>query len=98
YVEFSESGRVPTQPIQDEQSPLGGTVVWLKAGTNAQHTKVVTRQLQANFLSGGITSRYLGGTTPYFSTGSARAGAAATVGYNCSVNPHIPACRPLTDG
>ena len=96
YVQFSNSDIVHTQPVEGDQSSLGGTMVWLKAGTPLRHTRVVTRQLQADFLSGGITSKLMAGTAPSFGAASARA-RPGTLGYVCSVNPHIPACRPPTD-
>src|SRR5579864_4072536 len=41
YVEFSADSVVHTQPLQKEQSALGGSTVWLKAGTALNHTQVV---------------------------------------------------------
>jgi hypothetical protein len=99
YVEFSEDSVVLAQPLQKEQSALGGTTVWLKAGTALSHTQVVKRQIQADFLSGGITSGFLASSTSSLSaTGSRVVVPGTTRGYVCSVNPHIPACRPRTQG
>jgi hypothetical protein len=98
YVEFSADSVVHTQPLQKEQSALGGSTVWLKAGTALNHTQVVQRQVQADFLSGGITSGFLTGSTsslpaagrkPVVAPGNTRT-------YVCSVNPHIPVCQPRT--
>ena len=98
YVEFSSDSVVHTQPLQKEQSALGGSTVWLKAGTALNHTQVVQRQVQADFLSGGITSGFLTGSTsslpaagrkPVVAPGNTRT-------YVCSVNPHIPVCQPRT--
>ena len=97
YVQFQDKDIVHTQPIAPEQSPLGGTMIWLLAGTSLQHTRVTTRQLQAGFLSGGITANFMAGATPTFAMAARRAVyAVGTAGVNCSVNPHIPACQPET--
>jgi hypothetical protein len=97
YVQFQDKDIVHTQPIAPEQSPLGGTMIWLLAGTSLQHTRVTTRQLQAGFLSGGITANFMAGAAPTFAMAARRAlFAVGTAGVNCSVNPHIPACQPLT--
>jgi hypothetical protein len=52
----------------------------------------------ASFLRGGIASRHLpSADVPVFTTrrgGIVRA--SGTQGVDCSVNPHIPACRPQT--
>lgn len=98
YVEFAESDILNTQPLGDDESSLGGTLVWLKSGANSQHTRVVSRQVQADFLAGGIAARYLTGASPSFGSSPGRVGAVGTAGVNCSANPHIPACRPVTDG
>ena len=96
YVQFQDKDIVHTQPIAPEQSPLGGTMIWLLAGTSLQHTRVTTRQLQAGFLSGGITANFMAGAAPTFAMAARRAVfAVGTAGVNCSVNPHIPACQPL---
>jgi hypothetical protein len=90
---------VRTQPVQQEQSSLGGTIVWLQAGKILQHTRVVTRQVQAEFLFGRITSGFMAGTVSSLPAASLRRQAVAgTLGYVCSVNPHIPVCRPATEG
>jgi hypothetical protein len=98
YVEFSADSVVHSQPLQKEQSALGGSTIWLKAGTPLQHTQIYSRQVQANFLSGGITSGYLAGSVSSLAAAGFRAGVVATGtrGYQCSVNPHIPVCQPRT--
>jgi hypothetical protein len=99
FVQFSEEQVVQTQPVQQEQSPLDGTIIWLQSGTVLQHTRVVTRQVQADFLSGGITSGFMAGAVSSIPPALLRRQAVAgTLGYVCSVNPHIPACRPPTEG
>jgi hypothetical protein len=98
YVEFSADSVVHTQQLEKEQSALGGSTVWLKAGTPLNHTQIVKRQVQADFLSGGITSGYLSTTTSSLPTAGFRPAVAAgnTRTYVCSVNPHIPVCQPRT--
>lgn len=100
YVEFSENDVVHSEPLEPSQSALGGTTVWLKAGTTLNHTQIVRRQVQADFLSGGITSGFLAGSA---STLPAVSSKKATVlpntrTYVCSVNPHIPVCQPRSWG
>ena len=100
YVQFAEGDVVHSQPVQASQSSLGGTVVWLKAGTVLQHTQVVKQQVQADFLSGGITSSYMAGAASSFPAAGSRAKvgvAGNTRGYVCSVNWHIPACQQRTE-
>jgi hypothetical protein len=99
YVQFPESDVLHTQPVGTDVSPLGGTMVWLKAGAPLEHMQILRRQVQADFLSGGITSGYMAGTAPTYG----RAGTAKplppgnTRGYQCSINPHIPACQLRTE-
>jgi len=99
YVEFSEEDVVHSQPVPEDQSSLGGTIVWLDAATKLEYIRVVRRQVQADFLSGGITSDYLAGTGAAFSLSAAAAKPVPgnTRGYQCSINPHIPACQERTE-
>ena len=97
YVEFSEQTVAHSQPVQKEQSALGGTTVWLKAGTPLNHTQIRRRQVQADFLSGGITTGFLAGSTSSLPAAGKKAPIPGTTrGYVCSVNPHIPACQQRT--
>ena len=50
YVEFAEDDVLHSQALTEAQSPLGGTIVWLKPGVALRHTEVVTRSVQADFL------------------------------------------------
>jgi hypothetical protein len=99
YVQFSDKDVVHTEAIQQDRSPLGGTIVWLKIGTVLNHTRVVTRQVQADFLFGEITSGFMAGTAPSFPT----AGLIQTPlrrhtnDWVCSTNPHIPMCQVHTE-
>ncbi len=99
YVQFTDADVVHSQPMQEAQSSLGGTIIWLKAGTVLQHTQVVKQQVQADFLSGGITSSYMAGAATSFPASGlkARTPVGNTRGYVCSVNWHIPACQQRTE-
>jgi hypothetical protein len=61
-------------------------------------TTVLPRS-QASFLQGGIATRYLpfADVSPFLVRGAAPVRAAGTLGYTCSINPHIPACNPTRD-
>jgi hypothetical protein len=59
YVEFSEDDVRHTMPLSPEESSLGGTRVWVKQGTRLQHTRVDSRQVQAEFLQGDIAARFM---------------------------------------
>jgi hypothetical protein len=64
YVEFAEGDVEHTQEATAEQAPFGGSYVWLRAGAPVTHAQVSTRQMQAEFLRGGITAGYLRGAAP----------------------------------
>ena len=98
YVQFLDTAVVHSQPVPEDQSPLGGTMIWLDASTPLEYTQIVQRQVQADFLSGGITSEYLPGTASDFAFAgpAARQAAAGTRDYRCSINPHIPVCQERT--
>ena len=53
---------------------------------------------QAAFLRGGISAQYLSSAAavPFVARRSAVPALSNTQGYDCSVNPHIPACNPNT--
>ncbi len=103
FVAFSEEDVVHTEPVPQDQSQLGPTMVWLRAGTVLQHTQVQTRQVQADFLSGGITSGFMAGTAssyPATAFGLYKkpvTGPGCTRNYVCSTNPHIPVCQVHTE-
>ncbi|MDQ2775703.1 MAG: hypothetical protein M3Y57_12420 [Acidobacteriota bacterium] len=99
YVQFSETDVVHSQPFGTGESSLGGTNVWLKAGAALEHMQMVKRQVQADFLSGGITSGYMAGSDfSYANARTAKPVPTNSRGYQCSANPHIPACQPPTQG
>jgi len=97
YVEFAEDDVVHTQPLARSDSPLGGTIVWVKSGVKLRHTVVVTRQVQADFLSGGVTSGFMAGTNPALFPQMQRFRAGRTNDFVCSTNIHIPACQIRTE-
>jgi hypothetical protein len=63
YVQFSGNDVVHSQPLTAETAPLGGTSVWFKTDAPLKYVRVTTRQMQAGFLSGSITSRNLSSAT-----------------------------------
>lgn len=99
YVEFADPDVVHHEPIPQDQSSLGGTTVWLKAGTTLRYIYITSQQIQADFLQGGLISDFLPGTKFSALRGAAVAGtgAACTRNYICSTNPHIPACQLRTE-
>lgn len=62
YIEFSAQDVVHSQRIDPSQSPLGGTVVWLRREANLTHSRSMSGETQADFLQGSITAAYLRGT------------------------------------
>jgi hypothetical protein len=59
YIEFPEGDVVHHQRLNTEQSPLGGTILWVRREANLQHTRTVSRETHAEFLHGGITAAFL---------------------------------------
>ncbi|HBY94404.1 MAG TPA: hypothetical protein DEP84_10660 [Chloroflexi bacterium] len=56
YVEFDEDDVVYSHTLESDESPLGGTVVWVRREANLLHTRSVSREAQADFLQGAITA------------------------------------------
>lgn len=98
YVEF-DAGDVVHSQVVNEAAALEGTRVWVRATARLQYTQVSSRQVQADFLQGGITSGNLRGAGPLSFGASAlsETGYACTRNYVCSTNPHIPACQLRTE-
>jgi len=99
YVEFERAAVVHTAAVQDG-TPLAGTSVWLRIGTTLRYTQVSSAQVQADFLSGGITGGHFGGAVGSSLRGLAvrsETGFACTRNFVCSTNRHIPACQERTD-
>lgn len=94
YVDFEDSDVLASQPANDA-APLEGTVVWIRKNAHLQYTHVSTREVQADFLQGGITSGYLprSGAAAFGSALRSETGYFCTRNYVCSTNPHIPVCQ-----
>lgn len=58
YVEIPEEDIVHSQSLGPDQSDLGGTMVWVRSGTPLQYTRTTSRQIQAEFLQGTITTGF----------------------------------------
>jgi len=61
YLEISEEDISHNQSLATEQSPLGGTMLWIRRVANVQYTRTVSRQVQAEFLQGDMTATFLSG-------------------------------------
>lgn len=57
HVEFAEEDVVHSHSSDDAGNKLGGTVVWLKRDANIVHSQSSSREAQADFVKGAITSR-----------------------------------------
>ncbi len=66
YLEISEEDIVHNQSLATEQSPLGGTVLWIKRSANLQYTRTISHQVQAEFLQGDMTASFLSGGATSF--------------------------------
>jgi hypothetical protein len=98
YVELAAADVVHSQAV-DESAPLAGTLVWVRVGARLTYTQVSSREVQADFLQGGITARHLGRTrsASFGARTISETGYACTRNYVCSINPHIPACQLRTE-
>jgi hypothetical protein len=56
YVEIAESDILHSQEVSENQSALGGTLLWVKKGASLEHTRTVSKQVQAEFLSGDVAA------------------------------------------
>jgi hypothetical protein len=96
YVEIPEKAILHTQELTPEQSPLGGSLVWLDRGAEVAHGAVGTERRWATFLEGQIAQDYMG---------AAQAGAFAglsgsTQTRECFTPPSAygPECGPSKSG
>lgn len=64
YVEFREDEVVHSKQLDHKNSPLGGTVVWVKREANLKHSQATSREAQADFLQGAIRARMVQRTPP----------------------------------
>jgi hypothetical protein len=99
YVEFNGSDVSHTEPVAQGGSSADGTRVWLRTGTTLRHTRVSSRQVQAEFLQGGLTSSFMprSGLMPLAAVARENTGPGCTHNYVCSTNPHIPACQDYSE-
>lgn len=102
YVEFNESDVVHTEPAPGGRLPTGGTMVWLRIGAPIRVTRVSSRQVQAEFLQGALTTSFMVGSglgALRLSLREATDDPRCTLRMNaaCSLNPHIPACSGVTE-
>ncbi len=82
YLEFADQDVVHSQRLTDEESQVGGTVVWLRRDSNAVHIRSSSRQAQVGFLYGEIAGRFLRHSAPLPSS-PASAGVGALVAGGC---------------
>jgi hypothetical protein len=59
YAELSEDDIIHSESLSATQSALGRTVVWVRSGASVQHIRLTSRQTQAEFLQGSISSRHV---------------------------------------
>jgi hypothetical protein len=64
YLEFLETDVVHSQCLTDEESQVGGTVVWFRRDSNPVHVRTTSREAQAGFLDGEMTGRFLHRANP----------------------------------
>lgn len=88
FLTISEEDIVGSQLLATEAHPLNPNLVWVKSTANLQHTKTESKQIQAEFLTGGITSAFQRGSASFLPTG-AQVGLRAR---EATINPHAPPC------
>jgi hypothetical protein len=59
FVEFSLDDMVCSEVLQE--GGAGATAVWIRKGARLTHTQTLSREVQAEFLSGGIAEAFGGG-------------------------------------
>src|SRR5215472_7862580 len=59
FLEIRDEDIVHRRALPPERSTVGGTILWVKRDATFLHTRVVSRDAQARFLRGRITSRLL---------------------------------------
>ncbi len=100
YVDVPTDAIIHTEPLPKDQSPLGGSYVWLKKDAEVLHGKVGTERKKAKFLEGPIQAAFAG-------TGSGAAAPAVGPGGGVGILPtdnpgcpHTqfpPQCGPISD-
>src|SRR5579863_3140787 len=64
WIDIPEDAILFSQAIHKEQSPLGGSLVWIMRDAEVIHAAVGAGQLKAKFLEGRIQRDYLEGRLP----------------------------------
>ncbi|HXL23520.1 MAG TPA: hypothetical protein VOA78_13715 [Candidatus Dormibacteraeota bacterium] len=59
YVEIPNDAILLTQEIPKDQSPMGGTLLWIKSDAELIHGKVGPNRLKAKFLEGRIQQEFV---------------------------------------
>lgn len=97
YVEIPENAIRYTQALPPEQSPLGGSLVWIDSGAEVLHGAAGSERRKATFLEGQIAQDYMGGggsiTTQ---TRECLAPMPTVSGVNCGQSQFSP-CIPQTE-
>src|SRR5215212_5276624 len=65
YVEIPEKAIRHTQELPPEQSPLGGSLVWIDRDAEVLHGAAGSERRKATFLEGQIAHDYIGGAGGY---------------------------------
>jgi len=86
YVEFGEADVVHTLPLSTQQSPLGGTSVWLKRDTELVYTRTVSLKAQAEFLQGPIMQDWMPDVGVQGLSIAAAAGRPGSPGFGCAIS------------
>lgn len=111
YVEIPEKTIRHTQELSPEQSPLGGSLVWIDRDAEVLHGAAGSERRKATFLEGQIAQDYIGAAGGYNPTGGTTqtrecgAGILPTdMGPGCGQSQfgpcipptELPGCRTLT--
>ena len=71
YVEVHENDIIDRRDRPPDESPIGGSVLWVKTTAQLIHSRLIPGQAQADFLRGSLTatgSATLGTTNPFDDT------------------------------
>ena len=68
YAEMREEDIVHSQSLTSAQSALGRTIVWVRSGASVQHTRLTSRQTQAEFLRGTLATRHSASAANFLTT------------------------------
>lgn len=70
YVEIPEKAIRHTQELSPEQSPLGGSLIWIDRDAEVLHGAAGSERRKATFLEGQIAQDYMGGGFDHLSGGT----------------------------